>query len=269
MTTSHWIGTVVLHAYPPDIRSERGDEMLGTLLDAHEDSKWAFIRGCISLVLGGWIERARANASQGPGRLVADGLCGAALMWTLLWLRGWHLPPEGYSDVWPLLRLALMISFLIGWVYGHDRIAGMCGLAVVIYPLTQGGGFIGSQGVPPIAFLAQWTVMIGCFAVMVAKPRVRAKDPREALWLLAALALLSVQPIVGAVLLYLGVPVIGIVLLPINPRLAIASAAFWTGLAVTRRLAQTNLGLVTIPVLLLAFALTVAQRQLVVRSTRA
>jgi hypothetical protein len=96
-----------------------------------------------------------------------------------------------------------------------------------------------------------------------------SQHPRQALWLVGTLALLFAHPIVGALLFYLGVPVIGIVLLPINPRRAIASAAFWTGLAVTRRLAQTNLGLVTIPVLLLAFALTVAQRQLVVRSTRA
>lgn len=264
-----WLGWLALRAYPSDVRSARGEEMLGTLLDAREDSEWAFIRGCISLVIGGLRERARVNARAGSVRLLADGFIQAALLWSLWALLRWRLPPEGYSDTWPRLYLVLLIAVVVCWALGRDRIGGICGLVATGHgalEALQPGSTLGSAGVPHAAFVVQWTVIVGCFAVMALKPRVRGHD--GLIWPIAALVFSFAAGIPIAVVFLLGVPLLGIVQLPVNPRLAIASAAFWTELAVTNRLGQTDLGLVTIPVLLLAIVLTVAQREFVIRRAR-
>ena len=263
-----WVGSLALRAYPPEVRLARGEEMLGTLLDAREDSEWAFIRGCTSLVVGGLRERARANARAGSVRLLADGFIQAALLWSLWHLLRWRLPFEGHSVTWPILTSVLLVGVVVFWALGRDRIAGICGLVIAGHEALQPGSMTGSIGVPHAASLVQWTMVLGCFAAMALKPRVLARDPRRLIWPIAAAALTFVSPIALVLTLLIGVPVLGIIQLPVNPRLAIAGAAFWTSLAVTSRLGQTNLGLVTIPVLLLAILLAVAQREIVARRAR-
>jgi hypothetical protein len=138
------IGSLVLRAYPREIRAARGEEMLGTLLDAREDSEWAFIRGCGSLVLGGWRERSRESARTGPVRLVADGFCQAALLWSLWRLLAWHLPHRGYPITWPLLTEILLIAVVFCALIGRDRIAGICGLVAAGHAALQPGSFAGA-----------------------------------------------------------------------------------------------------------------------------
>jgi hypothetical protein len=97
---------------------------------------------------------------------------------------------------------------------------------------------IGSSGVPYAVFVVTWTVVPGCFAVMALKPRVPGHDGLN--WPLAVLALPFATGIPIALTLLIGVSLLGIIRLAANPRLAIASAAFWTDLAVASRLRQTT-----------------------------
>jgi hypothetical protein len=267
-----WIGSLALRAYPRETRSERGEEMLGTLLDAHEDSQRAFVRGCASLLRIGWGERARVSAEVGPARMVADGLCQAAVLFAV-----WGICrqvrfivdlPGGYSETWQLVSIGLLGIVVIARALGRERIGGICGLVVAVHGLAQPGSFSGSYGVPHDAFLVQWVLLLGCFAVMALMPRRVKPSPRAVIWLIAAVALILAEPFLISLAFLIAVPLIGIIELPVNPRLAVASAAFWAEQAVTSRLAQTNIGLITIPILLFAVALAVTQQRLALRQQR-
>src|SRR4051812_39758835 len=71
------VAGLALCAYPPVARAARGEEMLGTLLDASAGSRSRFVRETVALVRRGLRTRATqtAGAGAGAGRLVADGLC--------------------------------------------------------------------------------------------------------------------------------------------------------------------------------------------------
>ena len=265
------IGRLALRAYPREACTACGEEMLGTLLDAADDSLWAFVIGCISLLVGGLRERARMSTAAGPVRLIADGFCQAAVLWSVWRLARWRLPPHGYSTTWPLLSLILLIAVVVCSMLGRDRIAGICGLAVIGHQIFQArsfGGSVGTAGVPHYVFVIQWAVFVACFAALVLKPRRHTCSRSRLIWLVAAIAVWFVSLPVGQAALLIGVPLVAIIRLPVNPRLAIASAALWTVLAVTDRVAQTNLGLITVPILLLAILLAAAQRELVIRTAR-
>jgi hypothetical protein len=127
---------------------------------------------------------------------------------------------------------------------------------------------------------------------MVVKPRVRSHDPRKLLWLIpgAMVAVLFLIPHLGGaartspesllfqilqlvvgVLLMVGMPLLGIFLLPVDPRLAIASAVLGADLfadGTTGQGGHVHIGLVTLPILLLAVLLTVARQKAVNRRIR-
>ena len=71
-----------LRAYPLDVRETRGLEMTGTLLDVSAGSVPRFARELLSLVRIGLRTRATRVAAAGPRRVVADGVCLAAV-WLL------------------------------------------------------------------------------------------------------------------------------------------------------------------------------------------
>ena len=75
-----------LHAFPPATRSARGPEMLGTLLDASATSQARFAREIVDLVQSGLRARATETAQAGAQRLVADGVCLAAVWLLTLFL---------------------------------------------------------------------------------------------------------------------------------------------------------------------------------------
>lgn len=74
------IGAAVLRSYPDETRAERGEEMLGTRLDAGDRSRTAFVREG-TLVHADARERARAAAKISTGELVRDSLLWAAMLW--------------------------------------------------------------------------------------------------------------------------------------------------------------------------------------------
>lgn len=278
------IGSLALRTYPPSIRAARGEEMLGTLLDAGDDSTGAFIRGCASLVIGGLRERARENVRIGAGRLIADAFCLAAVLCSLTKVLSWHPVPPGYGEASSLSALVLLAGVLVFALVGRDRLGGMCGVAAAAITLINASTV--EHAVPSQYFVDSWLVPLVCFAVMAFKPRIRSHNPRKLLWLIPGTVvfaafliphiagpgvtgddlLFRIPQLVAGVLVLFGLPLIGIFMLPIDPRLAIASAVFWAIISAPLALGS---GLVTLPAVLLAVLLTVARQRAGTQGMRA
>jgi hypothetical protein len=267
-----WFGSLVLRAYPRRVRAARGEEMLGTLLDAGEDSTGAFIRGIASLLISGLRERAGENAQVGARRLVADAFCQAAVFWSLLELLS-DLRRYPQMPVWGLVLLAGVPVFAI---LGRDRIGGLLGVAAAVYVLTRGFDTPLSASEPMplghpgfVFFAGRWLGPLICFTVMVVRPRVRVHDPRKIFLLIpvAALVLVSATTTVlipVTILFLIGLPLAGIILLPVDPRLAIASALLWADIGVT-----STLGHVTLPAVAVVVLVTIGRGKVLARQTNA
>jgi hypothetical protein len=225
------VAGLALYAYPPVARAARGEEMLGTLLDASAGSRTAFAREIADLVRRGLRTRATQTAGAGAGRLVADGLCLAATwvmtldLSTLLSQRA-----RGMQD--PLLAstsIALLATVLAVALIGYDRLAGAGALvwtALRIPALWDHH--------PGIINLIPELLPLVCCCVMLLAPRRRSPDPRRLAWLVVpATLVLTLGPPSGerspvllayVALAAIGVAVFALAILPTNPRIAIAGA---------------------------------------------
>ena len=217
------IGQAALRAYPSAVRQTRGPEMLGMLLDAGEESKWAFGRETGSLVLGGLRERRAITARAGTRRLLADSCCQAVIILLALWIISAvnteaAVGPERQSRVQELLLAAMLAGALVG----YERVAAASGLAVIAAVSL----------IPPRPELASpvgLLVPIACLLVMTCAPRKRPRDARRLLWLLPVGALAALQPHAqvglpeALALISLG----GLLRLLHDPRLAIACSLVW------------------------------------------
>ncbi len=236
--TRERVGSVILRAYPREVRLTRGAEMLGTLLDASEGSSRLFIRDGLSLVLAGLGERTMVNGRAGTRRLIADGCAQAAVIWMslfLIWATPGVAPLGRHFDAlgFPELRFMALWVVLAFALIRFDRIAGLCGVAwfAVLIPDDLGLLERSSGVLNPVSYL----VPLLCFTVMIFAPRIRACDARRLLWLIpvAGLAVLPETENLGTVVFPAAISLAALVLLPVDPRLAIASALLWTGTGVT------------------------------------
>ncbi len=85
-TRRHCIARVVLHAFPQAVRSARGQEMLGTLLDASASSRTRFAREIIDLIRSGLRTRATHATEAGARRLTSDDTTAAVVLLALIFL---------------------------------------------------------------------------------------------------------------------------------------------------------------------------------------
>lgn len=171
MSALEWRCRWLLHAYPAWYRRQRGEEMLGTLMEASPAGRrWPSPRDIRAMLIGGL--RVRAGQQQRlstPANLRLAGLLGVAL--ALLWLIGsnlgtvimfWtHVYPAatpaglGYQAAASLLALAAVLAAwfapwpvvaapaLAGaalWVYTGDRVMASqpAGLLILLVILTAG-----------------------------------------------------------------------------------------------------------------------------------
>ena len=77
--TRRRIADLALLSHPSDARAARGEEMLATLHDVSAGSRRGFAREIADLVRLGLRARGSQTASAGARRIVADGLCLAAV----------------------------------------------------------------------------------------------------------------------------------------------------------------------------------------------
>jgi hypothetical protein len=225
------IAGLALLAYPAAARTARGEEMLATLHDVSAGSRRGFAREIADLVRLGLRTRATATASVGARRLIADGLCLAAVwLMTLDAVTVLVQRARGLHD--PLLAaapLALLAAALAVALVGHDRVAGAAALVWTALRLPSLWDHH-----PGIVNLAPEAVPIVCFCVMVLAPRRRTTDLRRLGWLIVpATLVLTLAPPNGErsplLLAYVALGAIlvtafAVAMLPTDPRLAIAGA---------------------------------------------
>jgi hypothetical protein len=181
---------VALHAFPPAVRSARGHEMLGTLLDASATSHSRFAGELLDLVRSGLQARATQTAQAGPRRLVADGFCLAAVWLLTLFLasdvgnriRG-PLPgyPWGLFSPW---TFALLGGALALALIGYDRLAGATALIFTASVFNDPARYdlTGANRLPLV-------LPVICFGVLLLAPRQRKRDARRLAWLAVAAGL--------------------------------------------------------------------------------
>ena len=90
----------------------------------------------VSLVVAGLGERARASVGLSAGRTIVEATKLASVLYSCLWLtagsvaiigqRGWH--HEGAVS----LYVIGLLSVLLAWSQGHQRLAGVVGLACTV-----------------------------------------------------------------------------------------------------------------------------------------
>jgi hypothetical protein len=233
------IAGLALLSLPADTREARGEEMLATLHDVSAGSRRGFAREIADLVRLGLRTRGSQTASAGVRRIVADGLCLAAV-WimtldisTLLSQRA-----RGMHD--PLLSspsIALLAAVLALALVGHDRLAGAGALGWTALRIPALWDHHAG-----IVNLAPEVLPVVCFCVLVLLPRRRALDLRRLAWLLVPATLVATagpppgeaSPVLvaGVLVAALLVVVAAVALLPTDPRLALAGAISLSNLGI-------------------------------------
>ncbi len=216
------IGKAALRVYPREGRRARGLEMLGMLLDAGEQSGWAFVRETGSLVLGGVRARGAITARAGTRRLLADSCCQAVLICLTLWIISALRAEVITGPSRPLVFQAVVLTAILACaLIGYERVAAVGGLAA-----------IAAYGPGPhsqLVLLAPVLVPIGCLLAMARAPRKRQRDARRLLWLVpvAVLAELHAHAQVGLPEVLAVMSIGGLLGLLHDPRLAIACGLVW------------------------------------------
>ncbi len=225
------IARAALHAFPPAVRSARGEEMFDTLLDVSAGSRLRYAREIVDLVRSGLRARAIQTVETGALRLVADGFCVAAVWLLTLFLasdlgnriRG-PLPGYPWGPLSPLSLAALGAALALALV-GYDRLAGATALAFVatIFADPARHDLTNTDRIPLV-------VPIACFAALLLAPRRREPDMRRLAWL-AFTAVLAVAAstsddttafVFVFALIFLVPPSVG--LIRTDPRAALACA---------------------------------------------
>ena len=254
------IGKAALRAYPPGVRDARGLEMLGMLLDAGEQSSWAFARESGSLVVGGLDERRAITARAGTRRLLADSCCQAVPICLTLWIISVLSPDAIAGPSRPVVVQAAVLGAVLACaLIGYERIAAIGGLAAIV-----AYGPVGPHA--QLVLLARLLVPLGCLFVMVRAPRKRTRDARRLLWLVpvAVLAGLHAHNSVGLPEVLALMSIAGVLLLLHDPRLAIACGLVWIILLSNHvgRTAVAGASLLDLPVVSAGVMLTIAAGRL-------
>jgi hypothetical protein len=223
------IGRTVVRIYPKEIRQSAGQELVGTLLDAGDASRGAYVGQLISLVRSGLSARARSELRQPRGRIAASTLCWVAVMSAMselvsdvgVGLRWGGGPGSGtetdlYSYVIPSLILVL-------FTLGRNRTTGILGLAWLAIFLHQ------HAMLPLSDFFASVPLQAAGFALLAIKPR-KALPAGRFLWPAPAIVFLLYQVTLLGQLSGIGrtTPfLVAVLLLPWAPSLALGTAITW------------------------------------------
>lgn len=226
------IGRTLVRLYPAEVRRARGNELVGTLLDAGDVSTLAFVANAASLARSGLWARAREELGRPVGQLLVGALCWAAVLIAMTELvEGvgagifWDGPffsyghdPQTIIDMYVLPVLILML-----FTSGRNRTTGLLGLLRVAMRLHQ------SQLISLDDFLILFPVQIAGFGLLTIRPRSIQFAGRylwaipTAMWAFYWLTLLGQHSGIGMM-----TPVItALIFLPIAPSLALGLGIDW------------------------------------------
>ncbi len=225
---------LLLHAYPAAYRSERGEEIIGTLLEATPEGRaWPVPRDIRGLITGGL----RARAAQNRERTTAANLRLSALVGVAAYLvirassgleffvryqsaLGWRSQFSPYG--WPqAAAMALMlVTVALVWLSGRR--------SVVLCSALPAAAFVASAG--PWHRVASVTAVgqLACLAAMVALASGRCRPSYR--WLLAvalaaSIPLVPEAQITGA--LMVGAVAVALVWMPFDARAALALVVYF------------------------------------------
>jgi hypothetical protein len=232
------LGGVAVRLYPKAIRDSRGGEILGTLLDAGEESLLAFVRQLASLIAGGVVARSRRALTGPPAKLAASAISWAAIILltrfpfgqgvrVLYWPLGFTLPLVTVRDM-VVLPLIVLASFTLG----GRRLAGLLGLVWVALFVRE----YGYPGVFRAETIGMAVLPAAGFGLLTWRPQAApAAWQTRTLWLVPAAALALVTMAVLRFSPYSGqsvtvlIPVVAaLVFLPVAPGFAIGTALAWS-----------------------------------------
>jgi len=231
-----WIVRTTVRVYPAHVRDAKGDEFVGTLLDASEDSAVAFIKELASLVVAGLLSRSRDALSSPVNQVVSDLVrwgaviaIGRVMVGAIVTEASWGGALGGPETIWAAYIAPALI--LIAFISHHDKAAGITGLSwcvteFVVYPQLSLNGWIATLLLP----------LIGC-GVMIFVPRHEPDRGRIAIaipllafayFVLNEVALVSNPPSgVGFMLPVLVAPLF----VPFKPACALGTTLAWLFLA--------------------------------------
>ncbi len=226
---------LLLRAYPAAYRRERGEEMIGTLLETTPDRAWPRLQDVRALVAGGLKARAAQNRRiSAAANLRVAVMAGSSLYLVMLaaeflgiGLGELRLNPMP-AWYWPVLvGASLAATVLLAWVT-RPAIAAISALAaaVAVYFLDRGPAHLLWPFMPVFVSLA---------VIVLLAPR-QSRPPRKWLWLIGAFSVavlwFAIDPLYGWGFQVLRVaPVVAfgvasIAWIAIDARLAVAVATF-------------------------------------------
>lgn len=228
----HWIGRIAVRAYPAEARAVRGEELVGTLLDAGDHSLAAFGRQVVSLIVGGLAARSREAFRQPLWQLALDVVRWATIMIVarrligeFAWLRWESFQWGSFTTVF--LYYAGPALILTAFTAGRDRAAGVIGLVWITRDIVRAG----EPGAS--VWIELWLLPIVGFALMTIAPQ-RKPGPARALWIIPG----TIWAIFGYTELgqqsgigYITPALASLVLVPIQPALVVGTAVAWSLMA--------------------------------------
>ncbi len=176
-----WVGRIAARSYPADVRSERGGELVGTLLDAGDDSRTAFVRQVGSVIGAGLSARARQALTQPTAQILIWALVWAAVMVLvrgLVALLGMEVRDAGHISFaeGAFLTWILPTLVVVSFTLKQTRLSGILGLALVVWHLVANPGPI------PGRVFAELVLPLAGFALLALTPR-RIPTPGRWVWL--------------------------------------------------------------------------------------
>jgi hypothetical protein len=228
---------LLLHAYPAAYRRERGEEMVGTLLEATTTGHvWPPLRDLRSLIAGG----IRARAAHNRERTTAANLRVAALAGIAAYLAfsataqlrlfvryqvdlGWGSQFSPYP--WPLAAglILMLVTVALVWLSGRRSVV-LCGALPAAAAISYAGPWGPTVNATFIGYL-------GCLAAMVALASGRCRPGWRWLGPVGLAAALPLAPALAGVaplmtlLLVLGA--VGIAWMAVDARPAVAICVFF------------------------------------------
>ncbi len=175
----------LLRAYPAAYRRERGDEMIGTLLETTPDGRaWPRSRDVRALAVGSLRAYAAQNRRLSAAAKLRIAVMAGVSMYPVIFathcLGTWVIDPGPLLYEWRIMALGLLVLAAVLPIWLAPRmIATLSALAA-----AMGIYFVGKQEV------GFWTSisLVMCVAAVLLLAHGRARPPRAWLWLIGGFA---------------------------------------------------------------------------------
>jgi hypothetical protein len=186
---------LLLRAYPAAYRRDRGDEILGTLLEATPDGQaWPRLRDVRALAVGALRARAAQNRRLSTAAnlriAVMAGVSFSLVLIAAGYMATWVIDPGPLRYQWRIMALGLLIVAAVLPVWLAPRLVAAwsaLAAAVPIYLLAR-------IEVPFWTFIS---LMVCIAAIVLLVPR-SARPPRAWLWLIGSVAVAVIASVYGS-----------------------------------------------------------------------